>query len=131
MRRMLTEPSELTADFWKAAAEHRLVVPRCNRTGRYFFPPERCVPGTDSIDWDYVESGGHGTIYTYSVVYRPMTADFVAHYVLAVVDLDEGPAMLTNLVDCEPEQVRIGLPVTVTFIDVEGGALPVFRPVGD
>jgi uncharacterized OB-fold protein len=128
---MLTEPSELTADFWKAAAEHRLVVPRCNRTGRYFFPPERCVPGTDSIDWDYVESGGHGTIYTYSVVYRPMTADFVAPYVLAVVDLDEGPAMLTNLVDCEPEQVRIGLPVTVTFIDVEGGALPVFRPVGD
>jgi len=131
MRRMLTEPSELTADFWKAAAEHRLVVPRCNRTGRYFFPPERCVPGTDSIDWDYVESGGHGTIYTYSVVYRPMTADFEAPYVLAVVDLDEGPAMLTNLVDCEPEQVRIGLPVTVTFIDVEGGALPVFRPVGD
>jgi uncharacterized OB-fold protein len=128
---MLTEPSELTADFWKAAAEHRLVVPRCNRTGRYFFPPERCVPGTDSIDWDYVESGGHGTIYTYSVVYRPMTADFEVPYVLAVVDLDEGPAMLTNLVGCEPEQVRIGLPVTVTFIDVEGGALPVFRMVGD
>lgn len=128
MRRLMTEPSELTADFWKAAAEHRLVIPRCSRTGRCFFPPERCVPGTDSTDWSYAECSGRGTVYTFSVVHRPVSPDFEAPYVLAVVDLDEGAAMLTNIVDCPPDAVRVGMPVEVTFIDVDGGALPVFRP---
>jgi uncharacterized OB-fold protein len=131
MRQMMTESSELTVDFWKAAAEHRLVVPRCNTTGKCFFPPERCIPGTDSTDWDYAESGGHGTVYSYSVVHRPVSPDFEAPYVLAVVDLDEGATMLTNIVDCPPDEVHIDMPVQVTFIDVEGGALPVFRPVGE
>jgi uncharacterized OB-fold protein len=130
MRRRLTEPSALTTEFWKAAAEHRLVAPRCNRTGRYFFPPERCVPGTDSTDWSYVESGGRGTVYTFSVVYRPMSPDFEVPYIVAVVDLDEGCAMLTNIVDCLPDEIRVGMPVEVTFLDVEGGSLPVFRPSG-
>ena len=128
MRRLMTEPSELTAGFWKAAAEHRLVVPRCNKTGRYFFPPERCVPGTDDTDWDYVESSGRATVYTYSVVYRPVSSDFETPYVLAVVDLDEGWTMMTNIVDCPPDDIHVGLPVEVTFLDVDAGALPVFRP---
>jgi uncharacterized OB-fold protein len=127
MRRLMTEPSELTAGFWKAAAEHRLVVPRCRTTGTYFFPPERCVPGTDSTDWEYVESSGRGTVYTFSIVHRPPSPDFEAPYVLAVVDLEEGWAMLTNVVECAPADVRVGMPVEVTFIDVDGGSLPVFR----
>lgn len=128
MRKLMAEPSPLTAPFWKAAAEHRLVAPRCNRTGRYFFPPERCVPGTDSTDWDYAESCGRGTVYTFSVVHRPPSPDFETPYILAVVDLDEGWPMLTNVVDCPPERIEVGMPVQVTFIDIEGGSLPVFRP---
>jgi uncharacterized OB-fold protein len=129
MRRLMTEPSALSSEFWKAAADHRLVLPRCNRTGQYFFPPERCVPGTDSTDWGYVESGGRGTVYTFSVVHRPVSSDFEAPYVLAVVDLDEGVPVLTNIVECAPEAVRVGMPVEVTFLDVDGGSLPVYRPV--
>jgi uncharacterized OB-fold protein len=128
MRRLMTEPSVLSSEFWKAAADHRLVLPRCNQTGKYFFPPERCVPGTHSADWSYVESDGFGTVYTYSVVYRPVSPDFEAPYVLAVVDLAEGVAMLTNVVECPPEEMRVGMPVEVTFLDVDGGSLPVFRP---
>ncbi|WP_238391599.1 MULTISPECIES: OB-fold domain-containing protein [unclassified Mycolicibacterium] len=125
----MTEPSELTAPFWAAATEHRLVVPRSNTDGRYFFPPERCVPGTDSTDWQYVASSGHGKVYTFSVVYRAPSPDFEAPYVLAVVDLEEGWSMLTNVVDCHPEDVSVGMTVEVCFLDVENGVLPVFRPV--
>jgi uncharacterized protein len=128
MRRQMTEPSALSSDFWKAAADHRLVLPRCNQTGLYFFPPERCVPGTDNSDWSYVESAGRAAVYTFSVVHRPVSPEFEAPYVLAVVDLEEGVAMLTNIVDCPPDAMRVGMPVEVTFLDVEGGSLPVFRP---
>ncbi|EHB50339.1 protein of unknown function DUF35 [Mycolicibacterium rhodesiae JS60] len=128
MRHLVTEPSELSAPFWAAAAEHRLVAPRCNATGRYFFPPERCVPGTASTDWEYADSAGTGTVYTYTVVYRPVSPDFEAPYVIAVVDIDEGWTMMTNIVDCGPEDVQVGMRVRVTYLDIDGGALPVFRP---
>lgn len=128
MRRLMTEPSALSSEFWKAAADHRLVLPCCNQTGKYFFPPERCVPGTDNTEWSYAESSGRGQVYTYSVVYRPVSPDFDAPYILAVIDIDEGVAMLTNVVDCPPEEMRVGMPVEVTFLDVDGGSLPVFRP---
>jgi len=124
----MTEPSDLTAPFWTAAAEHRLVIPRCNRTGVYFFPPERCVPGSDNTDWEYVECSGRATVYTYSVVHRPVSADFEVPYILAVVDLEEGVAMMTNVVSCRSDEIGVGLPVEVKFTEVVGGCLPVFAP---
>ncbi|WP_059020174.1 Zn-ribbon domain-containing OB-fold protein [Mycobacterium sp. M26] len=129
MRRLATEPSELSAPFWAAAAEHRLVAPRCTSSGRYFFPPERCVPGTTSTDWEYAASSGVGTVYTFTVVTRPPSPDFEAPYVLAVVDLEEGWSMMTNIVDCDPDEVRVGMAVEVSFLEIEGGALPVFHPI--
>jgi len=128
MRKLMTTPSSLTAPFWEAATEHRLVVPRCKNTGTYFFPPERCVPGTDSTEWEYAPSSGRGTVYTYSVVTRAPSPDFDSPYVLAVVDLEEGWHMLTNIVDCDPAEVTVGLKVEVCFLDVDSGSLPVFRP---
>jgi uncharacterized OB-fold protein len=129
MRRLAAPPTVLSAAFWQAATEHRFLVPRCNRTGRYFFPPERCVPGTDSTDWSYVESTGIGTVTTFTVVHRPPSADFDVPYVLAVVTLDEGWDYLTNIVDCDPQSVTIGMPVKVTYLDVEDASLPVFTPL--
>lgn len=63
---------------------------------------------------------GHGTVHTYTVIHRPMApAAFEAPYVVAVVELDEGPLMLTNLVDVEPDAITIGMPVTVRFERVD------------
>jgi uncharacterized OB-fold protein len=122
-------PTELSRDFWDAAAEHRLVLPKCNDCGGHFFPPERLCPASGSPDWKYVESSGTGTVSTYSVVYRVPSPDFDSPYVLAIVELDEGCNMLTNLVVAEPESVSIGMAVHVTFLDLPGGrALPVFAP---
>lgn len=131
MRGLAAPPTELSAPFWEAAREHRFVVPRCNRTGIYFFPPERCVPGTDSIDWSYVESSGTGTVATFTVVHRSPSPDIEAPFILAVVTLDEGWSLLTNVVDCDPADVAIGLSVRVTFLDVAEASLPVFTPVAN
>lgn len=73
-------------------------------------------------------SGGTGTILTFSVVHRSPSPDIEAPYVLAVVRLDEGWTYLTNIVGCDPAEVTIGMPVSVTFLDVEDASLPVFTP---
>jgi uncharacterized OB-fold protein len=128
MRFQPAPPTALSEDFWTAAAQHRLVVPRCNRTGRYFFPPELCVPGTSSTDWSYVPSAGTGTVTTFSVVHRPPAAGFTVPYVLAVVAVDEGWNYLTNIVGCDPDDVYIGMTVEVAFEEIENATLPVFTP---
>ncbi|GAB92271.1 Zn-ribbon domain-containing OB-fold protein [Gordonia rhizosphera] len=129
MRRLGITPSVISAEFWKAADEHRLVVPRCNRTGTHFFPPERCVPGTLSTDWSYVESSGMGTVTTFTVVHRAPAADFDVPYVLAVVAVDEGWNYLTNIVGCDPDAVSIGMRVTVTYERIDDVTLPAFKPI--
>ncbi|QIX53715.1 OB-fold domain-containing protein [Rhodococcus sp. DMU1] len=129
MRSPAAIPSTWSSEFWEAARAHRFVIPRCNRTGRYFFPPERCTPGTDSTDWSYVECRGTGTVTTFTVVHRPLSADFETPYVLGVVTGDEGWTYLTNIVGCPPEAISIGMQVRVVFHDIEGASLPMFTPV--
>lgn len=130
MARSAPVGSDLSKPFWEAAAQHRLVVPRCNQSGAYFFPPERLCPGTVCEDWSYTESVGTGTLASFSVVSRPPAPDFDAPYVLAVVDVDEGWTYMTNLVDCDPDQVAIGLRVQVRFHDcADGSTLPMFAPI--
>jgi uncharacterized OB-fold protein len=80
-----------------------------------------------------VLSSGKGTVYTFTATYQNQAPGFRESlpYVLAYVTLDEGVQMLTNIVDCKPDEVRIGMPVEVTFVDVNDDvAVPFFRPVG-
>jgi uncharacterized OB-fold protein len=127
MSRYLPESTELSRGFWDAAAHHRLVLPRCEKCGEHFFPPERLCPACGSARWDYVESAGSGTVTACTVVYRAPSPDFEVPYVVAVVELDEGCALLTNLVLQDPESASIGMRVHVVFLDhADGRALPVF-----
>ena len=127
MSRCLPEPTELSRGFWDAAAQHRLVVPRCEKCGDHFFPPERLCPACGSAGWDYVEATGFGTVTACTVVYRAPSPEFEVPYVVAVVDLDEGCVLLTNLVLPDPESPSIGMRVHVVFLDhPDGRALPVF-----
>lgn len=129
MTRVLPDPTDISADFWDAAADHRLLVPRCNVTGTYFFPPERLCPETNTTDWAYVQSNGRGAVAASTVVFRSPSPKIEAPYVLAVIDLDEGWSMLTNVVDCDPNTVFIGMRVRATFLDCgDSRALPVFAP---
>jgi uncharacterized OB-fold protein len=127
--RRLPTPTELSSGFWASAARHRLVVPCCGNCGEHFFPPERLCPACGATGWDYVESAGSGTVTSHTVVHRAPSPEFEPPYVVAVVELDEGCSMLTNLVLTDPASVSTGMPVDVTFLDQpDGRALPVFTP---
>jgi uncharacterized OB-fold protein len=129
MLRLLPSPTELSMGFWTAAAGHRLVTPCCTGCGDRFFPPERLCPTCGSAAWDYAATSGAGTVSSWTVVHRAPSPDFETPYVVAVVELEEGCRMLTNLVGAEPGLVATGMPVHVVFLDQpDGRSLPVFEP---
>jgi uncharacterized OB-fold protein len=123
--RRLPEPSALTAPFWEAAARHVLVRPVCRSCGRSFFTPQAACTFCLSTDWSYEPSSGRGTVYSATLVHRPPFPDMDAPFRLAIVDLDEGWSMLTNLT----ADAGIGDRVHVQWLDVgDRVALPAFTP---
>lgn len=118
--------------FWQATADERLLVQRCGDCQTcQFFPRSWChYCGSDDVEW--LETDGTGHVHTYTVIRRvtelPAFADDVP-YVVAYVELEEGPRICTNIVDCDPAAVELGMSVEVTFDHVtEELALPKFEP---
>jgi uncharacterized OB-fold protein len=123
------EASELTAPFWQAAREHVLVRPVCNACGKNFFTPQIACPACLSVEWAYEPSSGAGNVYSATVVHRAPFPGLRTPYQVAIVDLDEGWSMLTNLVGADAP-TPIGTKVEVAWIDVDAElTLPTFRPV--
>lgn len=120
----------VTAPYWEAAAEGRLVLPRCRRCGRCHHHPRGLCPHCWSTDLEWVDAEGTGTVVTFSIVHQPPSPGFGVPYVLAVVELAEGPRMMANVLDVDPAAVRIGMPVEVTFERRDTTTLPQFRPAG-
>lgn len=123
----------VTADsavFWDAAAEGRLVAQRCASCGELRHPPRPMCPHCGSLDIDVVELAGTGAVYSYSVLHYPQHPAFEYPVLAALVDLDEGVRLVTNLTDVHAVDVEIGMRVSVHFVDAADGAkLPVFRPI--
>ena len=128
VRRPLPHPNALTRPFWDASARRELVFPRCGACEGAFFPPQLCCPRCRSRDWDWDVSRGAGTVYSHTVVPRAPQPGFDPPYVLAVVDLDEGFELMTNVVGTAPDDVRIGQRVQVDWLAVDDVVLPVFVP---
>lgn len=132
MPRIEPPVTALNEPFWEATRRQQLVVQRCDQCERWaWYPRERC-PGclADSLSWTSV--GGAGTVYSFNVMRKPgnpMQADLVP-YVIALVDLDEGVRLSTNIVGCAPEDVRCDQRVQVDWsVELtDGRFLPVFRP---
>ena len=130
-QRSLPAPSELTRPFWESAARRVLVRQVCSACGRNFFIPQIACPNCLSESWEWTESSGVGRVYSYTVCHRAPEPGFDVPYVLAIVDLDEGWNMLSNIVNCPPADVQIGMGVRATWLDVGGSSpLPVFAPSG-
>ena len=107
------------------------MVQRCCGCGAFVHIPEPCCTRCTSFDLEWVRSSGRGTVYSYSVVWRPQQPAFEVPYVVAIVELEEGWKTLTNVIECDPAQVRVGMPVAVTFRRMsEEVTLPYFRPRG-
>jgi hypothetical protein len=130
----LPVPDVETQPFWDAAAEGRLLIKHCNACDRAFFYPRDHCPRCWSTDTGWREAAGTGTVYTFTVIHQndlPPFRDRVP-YVVAIVELDEGVRMTTNLEGVEPGSVACGMAVRVSFRQEqrdEGSVhLPVFVP---
>ena len=111
---------ELTRPFWEAAKRHELVMPRCTICDHLFFYPRSECPRCLSNHLEWMQVSGRGRLHTYTLVYQPANAAFRddAPYIYAVVQLDEGPRMVSNVVQCEIDAVRVDMPLEVIFDDV-------------
>lgn len=133
MTRIEPPITPLAEPFWEAARRQELVAQHCPTCDRFVWYPREACPGCLGSDLPWRALAGTGTIYTFNVMRKPgnpMMTDEVP-YVVALVDLDEGLRMTTNLVGAEPEDVRCGQPVEVDWsVELsDGRRLPVFRPV--
>ena len=120
-----------TRAYWDAADRGRLLIRRCGACGKAHHYPREFCPFCWSEDVSWEQASGGATLYTWSVVHRNDLSPFGERvpYVAAVVDLTEGPRMMTEVVDCAEGELRIGMPLRVTFrTGDEGPAVPVFVP---
>ena len=123
-----------TAPFWDGAKEGKLMLPRCTECNRVHWYPRHICPFCHSVNLEWIEGSGEGTIHTFAVQHMtPPAWKDDAPYVTAYIDLKEGDRMLTILrgVDPQkPESIQIGSPVKVEFEDVgEDTHVPFFRVV--
>jgi len=111
--------------YYDAAAQGRLLIKRCKACGEFHHYPRAICPHCFSADTEWVEAKGTGEVHTCSVQRRGVPVPFC----IAYVTLDEGISMMTNIVDCDLDAVRIGQKVTVVFKPTDGGApVPMFAP---
>ncbi len=106
--------------FWAAASEHRFLIGLCKDTGKHFFYPRGCSPFTLSNNVELVPAKGTGVIYTFTV------ARTKEPHAVAYVELDEGPRIMTNIVDCDLDALRIGQAVKLVWKPTQEGAPPIY-----
>ncbi len=117
--------------WWEALKRHELYLQKCRDCGAMRYYPRAQCPQCLSPRTEWIRSSGRGKVYTFTVTNQNQAPGFRESlpYVMAYVELDEGLKMLTNIIDCRPEQVRIGMPVEVVYEDVTPDVtLAKFRP---
>ncbi|MEO7370622.1 MAG: OB-fold domain-containing protein [Ilumatobacteraceae bacterium] len=118
--KFLPDSTPLDQPFWDATRQHRIDLQQCDGCLAFRFIPSEICSRCHSEAFTWQPVSGSGSIYSYTVVHRAPNAAYQreAPYVIAHVALAEGPHMIGNLVDCDPDRVRIGMPVDVAFDDV-------------
>jgi uncharacterized OB-fold protein len=110
--------------FWEAASEGTLLIQKCDACGEAYFHPRPFCPFCLSAETSWFTAAGTGTIYSYTV-----TARAPVFKIPAFIALDEGPVIMSAIVEADPETVGVGQRVTVTFVPTaDGPPLPAFRP---
>jgi uncharacterized OB-fold protein len=125
-------PTPETQHFWDGTRDHKLLLQRCTRCATVYFPPRPFCPACSTREVEIQEASGRGFLYSYVISHRPHPA-FDGPYSIAVVELDEGPRMMTNIVGCEqtPEALQLDMAVEVTFEPITDQiTLPLFKPAG-
>jgi uncharacterized OB-fold protein len=129
--RDLPRPTPETAPFWDGCRAGKLLIQRCRACGHRQFYPRLLCTACSAPEPEWIEACGRAVIESFTIVRQAIAPDRAGDVpdVIALVRLDEGPAMMTNIVDCDPGEVAIGLPVRVAFERLSDDIhLPVFRP---
>jgi uncharacterized protein len=125
--------SEWNRPFFAGGTEGKLVLQRCLRCRKLIYYPRILCPFCLFPKYEWETLSGRGSVYSFAIVWRPNHPAFADRIpiILAVVDLSEGPQMVTTLVGCTPDRVEIGMQVSVVFDSIADGiALPKFEPLG-
>jgi uncharacterized OB-fold protein len=128
--KILPPDTELSRPFWEGCREGELRLQQCNSCDRFQFYPRIICSHCDGDGLSWRPVSGRGRIASFTVVRRGISRAYEAPYIVALVDLDEGPRMMSTVVDCEPESVAVGDTVQVQF-EAWGGnyLMPVFRRI--
>lgn len=122
-------PTQDSVFFWEAVERGELFGQRCGDCGIFLHPPRPMCPQCHSLNQQHVQLSGRGTVYSCCMPRHPQVPVFEYPLVTALIDLEEGIRLLSNVVDCEPGDVKPGMAVEVRFEPTAGGkAIPVFRP---
>jgi uncharacterized protein len=120
-----------TRPYWEAARKHELLIRRCRACGLHYFYPRDFCPECFSVDVEWVKASGRGIIYSFTICHRPSPGfERDVPYNLVLIELEEGARMMSTVVDCPDNDLKIGMAVEVVFDDVTAEVtLPRFRPV--
>jgi len=125
----LPEPSRYTRPFWEACQRRVLEVPACNDCGHLFLPGGPVCPACWSTNLGATEVSGNAEVFTFTVYHHSYHPALKTPYVVALVELAEGPRLISNIIGCAPAEVEIGMAVRVQF-ECEGEfVLPRFVPI--
>lgn len=132
VRKPLPTPSKWSQPFWDAARKHKLILKKCKKCGNIDHPPYLYCTECASEESEWIEASGKGKLYTYAInVYMvpfPFWDDMP--YVVALIELDEGVTMISNIVECNHDELKKGMRLEVVFHDVNDRiTLPRWRPV--
>lgn len=130
MKRFEPKPTPETQHFWDGTRAGELRLQRCSACEHVYFPPRPFCPECASRDVTVFAASGKGVLWSYVIHHRPMPG-FEPPYSIAVVQLEEGPRMMTNIVDCPqtPEALQLDMPLEVTFKPISDAiTLPLWKP---
>lgn len=130
-KRPLPQPTPETQHFWDGCRDGELRLQRCKSCNHTYFPPRDFCPACSAREVEVVKASGKATLYSYIINHRPRPDFGEEPHSIAVVQLEEGPRMMSNIVDCPqtPEALELDMPLEVTFEKATDEiSLPKFRP---
>lgn len=128
--RIIPQPTPETKHYWEGAKAGELRLQTCNSCNHTYFPPRPFCPACGSRDVKVIKASGKGRLYSYIINHLPAPG-YTPPFVVAVVELEEGPRVMTNIVDCPqtPEAMELDMPLEVTFEHLDDEiSLPQFKP---
>ncbi len=131
-KKPLPEPNDDTKPFWDYCKRHELRMQKCRQCGYVRCPPSIVCPNCHSLEAEWVKLSGKGKVFSFTIfhyVYDKAFANDIP-YAVASIELEEGPRMVSNIVGCPLEDIKVDMPVEVYFEDIsEQFALPKFKPI--